>query len=66
MVAASQRLDNSYAMKEYQNPRFDGKLTGLKLSPAKKTDWNRAKGDFIEFYIKKKAQVPPPCVYEAV
>ena len=67
MVDANERLDTTYAMREYQNPKFDGKLVGLKISPAKHTDWNRQKGgNFIDWYIKRKAHVPPPNLYTEV
>ena len=67
MVAANERLDTTYAMREYQNPKFDGKLVGLKIGPTKSTDWNRQKGgNFIDWYLKRKAHVPAPNLYTEV
>ena len=68
MVDSSTLLDSSYAMPEYKNSKFDGKLLGIKLGFSNdRTDWNKQKGGtFIDWYIKKKAHVPASNMYNAV
>ena len=66
MILSGNRLDYTFAMREYEIPRFDGKQT-YKGSQRKDADWNKAKGNnFVDQYCKKKAFVPPPNNYKNV
>ena len=62
----STKLDSTFAMKEYQVSKFDGKM--IDFTPSKKkTDWNQEKGGgFFDFYTKGKAFVPAPNNYKEV
>ena len=50
MVDSNTRLDTTYAMQEYRNPKFDGKIDGLNITPARHSDWNRKKDDNFILY----------------
>ena len=65
MVLSGTRLDNTFAMKEYEISRYDGKA--LVSKQRTDTDWNKAKdNNFIDFYCKKKAFLPAPNVYKNI
>ena len=67
MITAGEKIDNTFAMKEYQIAPYDGKVVDMK--PARRTfsDWNKEKGNsFIDFYTKKKAFLPAPSHYKDV
>ena len=68
ILANSARVDNTFAMKEYEIPRFDGKMAlDLSKSTTGKPDWNKEKNEnFIDFYTKKKAFIPPPGTYKKI
>ena len=68
MVEFGGRLDYTYAMKEYEIPRFDGKSGDLgKKRLAVSSDWNKEKGrNFIDLETKSKAHVPSPNYYKKV
>ena len=67
MVLAREKIDNTYAMKEYRIASFDGKATQVKREPRKQSDWNKSEGNsFIDFYSKSRQFVPPPNQYKDV
>ena len=54
-------------MKEYEIPRYDGKMALDMSKNGKKPDWNKEKNNnFIDFYTRKKAFIPPPGTYKKV
>jgi hypothetical protein len=67
MIIAGGRLDNTFAMREYEISNYDGKAYNLFTKTVAKSDWNKDKGNsFIDFYTKKKAFVPSPNHYKNV
>ena len=67
MVTAGEKIDNTFAMKEYRIAEFDGKVLDMKAARKTTSDWNKEKGNnFIDFYTKKKAFLPAPNNYKDV
>ena len=68
MVVSGGRLDNTFAMKEYEISSYDGKAFNLFTKGlVNRSDWNKEKGNsFIDFYTKKKSFVPSPSFYKKV
>jgi len=66
MVAAREKIDRTYGVKEYEVSRYDGKLNSIFTgkSTATKSDWNRKTGSFIDLEVKAKAFLPAPNFYE--
>ena len=68
VINAGGRLNNTYAMKEYEISEFDGKKVSVHYPRmSQSSDFNRAKNNnFIDTYKKSKAFLPAPNKYENV
>ena len=68
VIQSGGRLNNTFAMKEYEISEFDGKQVSVKYPRmSTSSDFNRAKdNNFIDVYKKSKAFLPAPNTYKNV
>ena len=59
------RLNNKYAMPEYDIPAYDGKMLNYKNHGDPVSEWRKDKGlHHFEEIAKKKSLIPPPNKYD--
>ena len=53
MIEARNLLDTQYGLKGYKISDYDGKMSAINLrKQSTQSDWNRAKGSFIDIGVK--------------
>ena len=65
VILSRGRLNNKYAMPEYDIPAYDGKMYNFKNQAEPVSEWRKDKGvHFFEELAKKKNALPPPDKYD--
>ena len=64
IILSRGRLNNNYAMPEYDIPAYDGKMLNYKHNADPVSEWRKDKGlHYFEEIAKKKSALPPPDKY---